>query len=64
MKQGALLRPVSPQEEEHGRGRADDLLMKGFVMRYVIVDLEATCWEKGTSPDKMEIIENAPGDYY
>ena len=26
-------------------------------MRYVIVDLEATCWEKGTSPDRMEIIE-------
>jgi 3'-5' exoribonuclease 1 len=26
-------------------------------MRYVIVDLEATCWEKGTSPDKMETIE-------
>jgi|SRR5579871_1856092 len=26
-------------------------------MRYVIVDLEATCWEKGTSRDRMEIIE-------
>jgi inhibitor of KinA sporulation pathway (predicted exonuclease) len=26
-------------------------------MRYVIVDLEATCWEKGTVPDRMEIIE-------
>lgn len=26
-------------------------------MRYVIVDLEATCWETGTSPDRMEIIE-------
>jgi 3'-5' exoribonuclease 1 len=26
-------------------------------MRYVIVDLEATCWEKGTSREKMEIIE-------
>jgi inhibitor of KinA sporulation pathway (predicted exonuclease) len=26
-------------------------------MRYVIVDLEATCWENGTSPDRMEIIE-------
>ena len=26
-------------------------------MRYVIVDLEATCWEKGTRPDRMEIIE-------
>jgi 3'-5' exoribonuclease 1 len=26
-------------------------------MRYVIVDLEATCWEKGTSPDRQEIIE-------
>ena len=25
-------------------------------MRYVIVDLEATCWEGG-SPDRMEIIE-------
>lgn len=26
-------------------------------MRYIIVDLEATCWEKGTSPDRMEVIE-------
>jgi 3'-5' exoribonuclease 1 len=26
-------------------------------MRYVIVDLEATCWERGTSPARMEIIE-------
>jgi inhibitor of KinA sporulation pathway (predicted exonuclease) len=26
-------------------------------MRYVIVDLEATSWEKGTNPDRMEIIE-------
>src|SRR5690348_5364087 len=26
-------------------------------MRYVIVDLEATCWETGTSPERMEIIE-------
>jgi 3'-5' exoribonuclease 1 len=26
-------------------------------VRYVIVDLEATCWEQGTSPDRMEIIE-------
>lgn len=26
-------------------------------MRYVIVDLEATCWDKGTRPDRMEIIE-------
>jgi inhibitor of KinA sporulation pathway (predicted exonuclease) len=26
-------------------------------MRYVIVDLEATCWKTGGSPDKMEIIE-------
>lgn len=26
-------------------------------MRYIIVDLEATCWEKGTRPDRMEIIE-------
>lgn len=26
-------------------------------MHYVIIDLEATCWEKGTSPDRMEIIE-------
>jgi 3'-5' exoribonuclease 1 len=26
-------------------------------MRYVIIDLEATCWDKGSSPDKMEIIE-------
>jgi inhibitor of KinA sporulation pathway (predicted exonuclease) len=26
-------------------------------MHYVIIDLEATCWEKGTSPGRMEIIE-------
>jgi 3'-5' exoribonuclease 1 len=26
-------------------------------MRYVIADLEATCWEKGTTPARMEIIE-------
>src|SRR5258708_8139512 len=26
-------------------------------MQYIIVDLEATCWEKGTSPDRQEIIE-------
>jgi inhibitor of KinA sporulation pathway (predicted exonuclease) len=26
-------------------------------MRYVIVDLEATCWQKGTRPGRMEIIE-------
>jgi inhibitor of KinA sporulation pathway (predicted exonuclease) len=26
-------------------------------MRYVIADLEATCWESGTSPSRMEIIE-------
>ena len=26
-------------------------------MRYVIVDLEATCWEKNQTPDRMEIIE-------
>jgi inhibitor of KinA sporulation pathway (predicted exonuclease) len=26
-------------------------------MRYVIADLEATCWEKGTNPARMEIIE-------
>lgn len=26
-------------------------------MRYVIVDLEATCWENGNIPEKMEIIE-------
>ena len=26
-------------------------------MNYVIVDLEATCWEKGTRPQRMEIIE-------
>lgn len=26
-------------------------------MRYVIVDLEATCWEKGVSRAQMEIIE-------
>jgi len=26
-------------------------------MRYVIADLEATCWEKGACSDRMEIIE-------
>lgn len=26
-------------------------------MRYIIVDLEATCWETGQTPDRMEIIE-------
>lgn len=26
-------------------------------MRYVIVDLEATCWETGQTPQRMEIIE-------
>lgn len=26
-------------------------------MRYVIVDLEATCWKEGNNPDRMEIIE-------
>lgn len=26
-------------------------------MHYIIVDLEATCWETGTSPERMEIIE-------
>jgi 3'-5' exoribonuclease 1 len=26
-------------------------------MQYIIYDLEATCWEKGTRPDRMEIIE-------
>lgn len=26
-------------------------------MRYVIVDLEATCWETGNNPKRMEIIE-------
>jgi inhibitor of KinA sporulation pathway (predicted exonuclease) len=26
-------------------------------MRYVIVDLEATCWQTGTNPSRMEIIE-------
>lgn len=26
-------------------------------MRYVIVDLEATCWAQGNNPDRMEIIE-------
>lgn len=25
--------------------------------RFVVIDLEATCWEKGTTPMKMEIIE-------
>lgn len=26
-------------------------------MRYLIVDLEATCWKKGSTPERMEIIE-------
>lgn len=26
-------------------------------MRYIIVDLEATCWQTGSSPSRMEIIE-------
>ena len=26
-------------------------------MRYIIVDLEATCWKEGTSPARQEIIE-------
>jgi len=26
-------------------------------MRYIVVDLEATCWEKESSPERMEIIE-------
>ena len=26
-------------------------------MRYIIVDLEATCWEKNQTPNRMEIIE-------
>src|SRR5438067_4346899 len=26
-------------------------------MRYIIVDLEATCWERGGRPERMEIIE-------
>jgi len=26
-------------------------------MRYLIIDLEATCWEKGTRPTRQEIIE-------
>lgn len=26
-------------------------------MHYVVVDLEATCWEDGQTPDRMEIIE-------
>jgi inhibitor of KinA sporulation pathway (predicted exonuclease) len=26
-------------------------------MRYIVVDLEATCWEQGQTPDRMEIIE-------
>ena len=26
-------------------------------MRYLIVDLEATCWRKGSTPERMEIIE-------
>jgi inhibitor of KinA sporulation pathway (predicted exonuclease) len=26
-------------------------------VRFVVVDLEATCWEKGANPARMEIIE-------
>lgn len=26
-------------------------------MRYIVMDLEATCWESGQTPDRMEIIE-------
>ena len=26
-------------------------------MRYIVVDLEATCWKSGTRPERMEIIE-------
>jgi len=26
-------------------------------MRYIVVDLEATCWESGQTPERMEIIE-------
>ena len=26
-------------------------------MQYIVYDLEATCWEKGTRPKRMEIIE-------
>lgn len=26
-------------------------------MQYIILDLEATCWEKGTNPARMEVIE-------
>lgn len=26
-------------------------------MRYIVVDLEATCWETGQTPERMEIIE-------
>ena len=28
-----------------------------FSMQYIVYDLEATCWEKGTRPERMEIIE-------
>jgi 3'-5' exoribonuclease 1 len=31
--------------------------VENYPMRYVIVDLVATCWGKGTSPDRQEIIE-------
>jgi 3'-5' exoribonuclease 1 len=31
--------------------------MENNPMRYIIVDLEATCWEKGTRPGRQEIIE-------
>lgn len=27
------------------------------LVRYIVVDLEATCWETGQTPDRMEIIE-------
>jgi 3'-5' exoribonuclease 1 len=26
-------------------------------MRYIVVDLEATCWERDSTPERMEIIE-------
>jgi inhibitor of KinA sporulation pathway (predicted exonuclease) len=38
-------------------GRPEILKSTGDIMRYVIADLEATCWEKGTKPARMEIIE-------
>jgi inhibitor of KinA sporulation pathway (predicted exonuclease) len=36
---------------------ADRFVKKGKIMRYVILDLEATCWEDRQDPERQEIIE-------